>query len=85
MNKKVKVISIRPESCLLNTEPYWHGPKLDTYASIDKVNEIKIKVDALKLPCLMGDTGKKDLYQKRILIDENGNTWSETHFFVQET
>ena len=81
---KVTVLSIRPESMLLNTTPYWCDPKLNTYINQEKVNETQAKVSNLTFPCEMTDTGEKNLFNKRILIDDFGNKWSETHFIVKK-
>ena len=81
---KVIVLSIRPESALLKTGPYWCDPKLNTYISQNKVDEIREKVSRIKFPCEMIDTGKKDLFGKRIIMDEFGNLWSEAHFSIKK-
>lgn len=81
---KVIVLSILPGSALLKTEPYWSDPKLNTYISQDEVDEIREKVSRIKFPCEMIDTGKKDFFGKRLIMDEFGILWSEAHFSIKK-
>ena len=78
----VTVLSIRPNSELLNTKPYWGDPKGNTYINQGIVDEMRAKIERLVFPCEMKDTGEKDIFKLRIIIDEFGAKWSEGHFVI---
>lgn len=82
--EKITVVGLKKNSPLHRTEPYWGGPKGDAYIDQGQIDETQAKLARLHFPCCMADTGEKDLYGKRILVDEFGVSWSEGHFDINE-
>lgn len=83
--QKVVVNGINKNSDLLKSEPHWAGPKSDFYIDQESIDETAQQLGRLTFPCVMQDTGQKDLYGKRILVDEHGAEWSEGHFDILKT
>lgn len=79
---KVTILGICQGSELLNKEPYWGDPKGNTFYDKESVNKTQARVSRLAFPCEMVDTGEKNIFKHRILLDEFGQKWSECHFIL---
>lgn len=80
--QKVTVIRVNEKSPLRRTEAYWGGPKGDSYIDQGEIDETRRRIARLSFPCRMDDTGQRDMFGKRILVDEFGVKWSEGHFDI---
>ena len=80
----ITITGIKKDIGLLNAKPHWVGPALNTFVDQKRIDIIKDKIKKLHFPCKMQVTSETDMDGKHILQDENGNTWSESHFNTSE-